>query len=429
MRYSFKLPFPQIAGPLAAVLLVTACAQQPAAPAKPAPAAPAPAAPAASPAAAAAAKPAESPAAAAPAKPAASPAAAPAAAPTASPATAPAAKPAASPAAAPQAKPATPVDTKAIADFYQGKTVRIIVGFAAGGGYDTYGRLVARFLGKHIPGNPTVIVENMPGAGSLLAANTVYKTSAKDGTIIAHFIGGMITQKVIVENPAVEFDPEKYNWLGGPTPDTAACAVRKESGFTSLNEARTKELVLGGTAPGSTTDDIPNTLKAIGLNIKMVDGYDGTSRIRLAADSGEVMGGCWGWESISVTWKDALASGDVKVLAQGGPRPHPELQGVPMMQDVAQTEEQKQLVQAGIVAPGQISRGFAVAPEVPADRVQALRTALMATLNDPELKAEADKAGIAINPVPAEEFYARIKDLQDLPPALKQKLKAAVGGG
>jgi tripartite-type tricarboxylate transporter receptor subunit TctC len=423
MRYPFRLPVPQIAGLTAAIMLVTACAQQSAAPtaapAKPteaAKAAPAAPAPAASPAAAPAAKPAESPAAAAPAKPAASPAAAPAAA------------PAASPAAAPQAKPATPVDTKAVADFYQGKTVRIVVGFAAGGGYDTYARLVGRFLGKHIPGNPTVIVENMPGAGSLLAANTVYKSSAKDGTVIAHFIGGMITQKLIVENPAVEFEPDKYNWLGGPTPDTAACAVRKESGFTSLADARTKELVLGGTAPGSTTDDIPNTLRAVGFNIKLVDGYDGTSRIRLAADSGEVMGGCWGWESISVTWKDGLASGDVNMIAQGGPRPHPDLQGVPMMQDLAQTEEQKRLVQAGIVSPGQISRGFAVAPEVPADRVQALRTALMATLNDPELKAEADKAGLAINPVPAEEFYARIKDLQDLPADLKQKLKAAVEG-
>ena len=132
-------------------------------------------------------------------------------------------------------------------------------------------------MGNHIPGNPTIVVENQVGAGSLLAANTVYKTAPKDGTTIVHFIGGLITQKLVVENAAVEFDPVQFNWLGGPTGDTGACAVRKEAGFNTLEEARTKQLVLGGTAPGSTTDDIGNTLKAVGLNIKLIDGYDGTA--------------------------------------------------------------------------------------------------------------------------------------------------------
>jgi tripartite-type tricarboxylate transporter receptor subunit TctC len=336
--------------------------------------------------------------------------------------------PAAAPAASPVAAPATKVDTKAISDFYSGKTVRIVVGFAAGGGYDTYARLIARFIGKHIPGNPTVVVENQVGAGSLLAANSVYKTAPKDGTVMVHFIGGMITQKLVVENPSVEFDPLQYQWLGAPTPDTAACAVRKEAGFTKLDEARTKQLVLGGTAPGSTTDDIPNTLRAIGMNIKMVDGYDGTSKIRLAADSGEVNGGCWGWESILPTWKDGLEKKEVLVLAQGGPKPLPDLPDVPMMQSLARTDEERKLVEAGIVAPGQISRGFALPPGVPAERVQAMREAFAAALADPELLAEAKKASIAIALVPPEEFTTRIKALQELPPDLKQKLKVALAG-
>lgn len=396
-------------------LLLTAC--QPAA-------APSPTAAPAKPTEAAA-KPAEvkpTEAAAKPAAPAA--AASPAAAPTTAPA--PAAVPAASPVGA--AAPAPKVDPKAIADFYSGKTIRIVVGFAAGGGYDTYARLIARYLGKYIPGNPTIVVENQVGAGSLLAANTVYKTAPKDGTVMVHFIGGMITQKLVVENPAVEFDPLQYNWLGAPTPDTGACAVRKESGFTRLDEARTKQIVLGGTAPGSTTDDIPNTLKAVGFNIKMVDGYDGTAKIRLAADSGEVMGGCWGWESIQPTWKDALDKKEVLILAQGGAKPHPDLPDVPMIQSLARNDEERKLIEAGIVAPGQISRGFALPPGVPAERVQAMREAFSATLADPDLLAEAKKASIAISLVPPDEFTARIKALQELPPDLKQKLKAALSG-
>jgi tripartite-type tricarboxylate transporter receptor subunit TctC len=272
------------------------------------------------------------------------------------------------------------------------------------------------------------VVENQVGAGSLLAANSVYKTAPKDGTVMVHFIGGMITQKLVVDNPSVEFDPIQYNWLGAPTPDTAACAVRKESGITSLNDARAKEMVLGGTAPGSTTDDIPNTLKAVGFNIKLVDGYDGTAKIRLAADSGEVMGGCWGWESILPTWKDSLDKKEVLVIAQGGPKPHPDLPDVPMMQSFARNDDERKLIEAGIVAPGQFSRGFALPPGVPPDRVQAMRDAFAATLKNPDLLAEAQKASIAISYVPPDEFYTRIKALQDLPPDLKQKLKAALAG-
>jgi hypothetical protein len=160
----------------------------------------------------------------------------------------------------------------------------------------------------------------------------------------------------------------------------------------------------------------------------MVDGYDGTSKIRLAADQGEVMGGCWGWESISVTWKDALATKDAIVIAQGGAQPVPELKDVPMMQSLATNDEQKRLIQAGIVAPGTISRGFALPPGVPADRIAAMRAGFMAAWADPELKAEAEKATLAVSPVGPDEFVARIKDLQDLPADLKAKLKAAVGG-
>ena len=366
------------------------------------------------------------------AKPAAEPtksAAAPAAKPTDAPAAKPAEKPADKPADKPAAAPATKGDTAAIEEFYKGKTIRIVVGFAAGGGYDTYARLIARHMPKYIPGNPNIVVENQGGAGSLLAANTVYKSGAKDGTAIVHFQGGQITQKYVAENPAVEFDPEQYQYLGGPTPDTAACALRKDSGFTSLEQALDKEMILGALAPGSTTNDIPNTLKAaLGIKVKLVEGYDGTAKIRLAADQGEVMGGCWGWESIQPTWKDGLEKKEVLILAQGGAQPHQDLKDVPLMQSMARNDEERKLIEAGITAPGQISRGFALPPGVPAERVQAMREAFLAALKDPELLSEAQKASIAISPVAPEEFTTRIKALQDLPPDLKQKLKAALSG-
>lgn len=340
-----------------------------------------------------------------------------------------AAKPTATPEAKPAEKPAA-FDARAVEEFYRGKNVKIIVGFSAGGGYDTYARLIARHMPRFIPGNPNMIVENMPGAGSLLAANNVYSNQPKDGTVIAHFIGGMITQKIVVQNPAVQFDPARYNWVGGPTPDTGACAVRKESGFTSLDQAFDKELILGGLAPGSTTVDIPKTLSlALGLKIKLVEGYPGTADVRAAADKGEVHGGCWGWESISVIWKEALAAGDVRVLGQGGAKKHAGLSGVPHFLDFAKTDDARKLIEAGIVAPGQISRAFALPPDVPRERVEAIRSAFLASLKSPELLADAQKAGLDIDPVPADEYYARVRQLQDLSPDLKQKLKAAIGAG
>ena len=164
------------------------------------------------------------------------------------------------------------------------------------------------------------------------------------------------------------------------------------------------------------------------MKIKLVDGYDGTAKVRLAADQGEVMGGCWGWESIQPTWKDGLDSGDVKVIAQGGPEPHPDLKDVPMMQSLARNDEERQLIEAGITTPGQISRLFAMPPGVPAERIEAMRVAFAAALQDPALLDEAKKATIAISLVPHDEFPKRIKTLQDLTPALKEKLKTALAG-
>jgi tripartite-type tricarboxylate transporter receptor subunit TctC len=393
-----------------------------------APAKPAEAKPAASPTAVA--KPAE-------AKPAASPVAKPA---EAKPAASPAAKPAeAKPAASPASKPApstgsgqalskaegATVDDKAVADFYRGKTVKIIVGFSPGGGFDTYARGLSRHIGKHIPGTPTVIVENMPGAGSMLAANSVFNAQPKDGTVVVHYIGGIILQQYL-GNQGAQFDSSKFQFLGAPTPDSGTCVVRKDAGVTDLAQLRgaQKPLILGGTAPGSNTDDIPNVLKtSLGLNVNLVPGYGGTSDIRLATERGEVQGGCWGWESISVTWKDGLAAGDIIPVGQAGDQPHPDLRNVKMFRDLAQNDEQRQIVKFGIDAPAVFNRPFALAPGVPADRVAALRQAFAATMEDREFRDDAAKANLAIAPISGQRIEQLVQELFAMPADIKTKLQ------
>jgi len=310
-------------------------------------------------------------------------------------------------------------------DFYKGKTIRMIVGFAAGGGFDTYSRAITRHMGKHIPGNPTFVVENMTGAGSLIAANYVYKVAKPDGLTMGNFIGGLIMQQVL-GGSGIEFDAPKFGWVGVPVKDSVVCALRKESGITSAEQwfASKIPVKLGGTAPGSTTDDVPKVLSAtLGLPIQVVAGYKGTSQIRLAADSGEIAGGCWAWESIKVTWRKGLEAGDVKVVLQAIPESHPELRKVPLAIKYAKTDEARKLIQVGVHDPGAITRPYMVAPATPIERLQLLRKAFLDTLKDEEFLAEATKAKLDIAPVTGEQVERIISGLFKLEPALLAKLK------
>jgi tripartite-type tricarboxylate transporter receptor subunit TctC len=313
-------------------------------------------------------------------------------------------------------------------EFYKGKTIRIIVSAAAGGGFDTYSRTIARHMGKHIPGSPNLIVENMTGAGGIIAANYVYKVAKPDGLTIGNFAGGLVSQQ-LMGNPGIEFDARKFEWLGVPVKDHIACAFTKASGITSLDAwmAAKTPVKLGATGPGTNTYDTPKVLTAaLGLPIQVVAGYRGTAEIRLAADGGELAGACWAWESIKVTWRQALEAREAHIVLQAVPKAHPELPGVPVAIDLAKTDEARQLIEMGIHDPSAMTRVYTLPPGTPKDRVQLLRQAFMATLQDPEFQAEAEKAKLDLDPVSGEEVARTVARLFETSPALVAKLKESL---
>jgi len=309
--------------------------------------------------------------------------------------------------------------------FFEGKTIRIIVGFSAGGGFDTYSRAIARHLGRHIFGHPAVIVENMTGAASLLAANQVYKGSRPDGLTIINFHGNQVLGQLLGRD-GIEFDVRKFVYVGVPSRDTAVCALTRASGVSTVEQwmAAKTPLKLGGVAPGDTPHDAARVLNAsLGLPIQLIRGYKGTAEIRLAAESGEIAGGCWQWESIRSTWRKGLDAGEVAIVLQVGAKPLPDLPSVPLALSLARTDEARQLLNAGVVVPTGISRLYALPPGTPLDRAQALRTAFMETLRDAEFVADAGRAKLEIDPIGAEEVERLVADLFKLDPALVAKLK------
>jgi tripartite-type tricarboxylate transporter receptor subunit TctC len=311
-------------------------------------------------------------------------------------------------------------------EFYRGKVVRIIVGFSPGGGFDTYARSVSRYMGKYIPGNPTVVVENMTGAGSLIAANHVYKVAKPDGLTIGAFNGNQILNQ-LVGAQGIEFDARKMGWIGAPGYNHDLCMMNQKIGITSAEQwlAAKTPLKLGGSAPGAPTDDVPKILKeAIGLPMRLVSGYKGTADIRVAVESGEVDGLCgFSWASIRATWRKAMESGEVSVILQNTPKPAPELQKVPLAISFAKTEEARQLIEAGIHRPSSLTYTYSLPPGTPKDRVQILRRALMETVKDPDFLAEAKKANLEIAPASGEDIEESIRLLFSTDPKIVAKLK------
>ncbi|MBI3059472.1 MAG: hypothetical protein HYY81_09245 [Deltaproteobacteria bacterium] len=308
--------------------------------------------------------------------------------------------------------------------FYKGKVIRLVVGFAAGGGFDTNARIIARHMGKHIPGNPSIIVDNMTGAGSQIAANYVYKAAKPDGLTIGTFAGGLIMNQLFGK-PGIEFDARKFVYLGVPAQNPPVCVLSKASGINSIDKwmAAKEPVKVGGLSPGNVTDDAPKILKAtINLPIQVVTGYKGTSAIRLAVEGGEIAGACWDWNSIGATWRKALDAGEIVVVIQMTPEPLPGLAKVPLAISFAKTEEARKLIQVGIHEQYQILRLYVLPPETPKERAEILRKAFQETMKDPEFKAEMDKSRLDVDPVSGGEVERIINGFFKLAPILVAKL-------
>jgi tripartite-type tricarboxylate transporter receptor subunit TctC len=413
-------------------LAIAACA--PAAPASPTAAPPTPAlsqaeGPAAQPTTAAAvAKPAEAPAAkpaptTAPAKTEAKPA-------EAKPAPSPAAKAEAKPAASPAAKPT--FDEKAVADFYRGKTVRLVLPSSAGSAIDVVGRMVARHMAGFIPGTPTIIVENKAGAGGVLALNLAYNSDAKDGTAFISPIEGNVFLQAIGA-PGIEFDATKFNWLGSTLKTTGSCVIRTDAPAKSIQDAMAGQpLVMGTTAPGTTTHDIATLLKpALGANFSLVPGYLSGAELQLALERKEIDGYCLSVPGILQQARNLLEGPNpqAKFLIVMGAEPFdgPMTKGVPAAETLAKTDEAKQMLRA-LNSVLEINKPFVLPPGAPNDRVQALRSALTQTYAKPQFIQEMQAAKQDLKPSTGEEVTRVVQALLGTPAPTLAKLKSILFG-
>ena len=310
-------------------------------------------------------------------------------------------------------------------EFYKGKTIVFIVGTAPGGGFDTYSRIAARHIGKHIPGNPNTMVQNMPGAGNLIAANYVYNKAEPDGLTIGHFSGSMIFKHVLGDQ-GVMFDGKKFGWLGTPAPERHACVVTEKSEIKTMEEwsASKRPVKLGSLGPGNATSALPQLLRAVvGLPISVIEGFKGTSDIRLAAEAGEIDGACWGWDSIKVTWAKAVESGFVRPLIQTTLEPHPDLPNVPVAIQQAKTKEGQDLLRFAFQAYGPSAIAYSVPPGLPKDRLLLLQKAFMATMKDPDFLAETKKANLVVSPIDGPTIAKIVADLYAVEPKLVSRFR------
>lgn len=326
----------------------------------------------------------------------------------------------------------TPTESSAD-DFYKGKTVRFIVGFAPGGGYDTYTRAVARHIGKHIPGNPSTVVENMEGAGSMIAANTLYRKTDPDGLTIGIFNSALVLRQALGDR-AVRFDAGKFGWIGTPSVGLPSCAVMGFTGLKTLDDVINSKtpLKMGSTRPGATTDDLPRILNlTLGTKFEVISGYTGTSRIRIALQKKEVDGVCFGWESMRTTGRAMLdAQGDDRLIPfiTHGDSEEPEVKDLPRLREVikAKTGEGGLAILNAWLPQYDFQRPFSVPPKTPKDRLVILRKAFKATLEDSEFQSEAKKAKLLITYVAGEQIESYVATILATPPKAKQKLSFLV---
>ncbi|MEX0752129.1 MAG: tripartite tricarboxylate transporter substrate-binding protein [Xanthobacteraceae bacterium] len=324
-----------------------------------------------------------------------------------------------------------------VSDFYKGKQISMIVGYSPGGGYDTYGRLMAKYIGKNIPGNPTVVVQNMPGAGSLKAANYIYNVAPKDGTSIGIFARNMPLLGILKSDQNVQFDPRKFIWLGSSSSfgnDAYLLLVRKDAKVKSVDEARKPggpPIVLGSTAAGTSSDVMPVVLRdMLGFNIKLITGYTDSAQLFLAMERGEIEGRTVGLSAVRANKPDWIKPDGIMqvLLVFGRATRFPDFPNAPTARELARSDKDRALIEL-LELPYTLSRPFVAPPDVPPERAKALQDAFMATHKDPEYLKEAEKMGIDVSPIGGDEILKLIDNISKLPPEQLKSVEKIVGGG
>ena len=307
------------------------------------------------------------------------------------------------------------------AEFYKGKNVELYVGYSVGGAYDLYARVIARHLGKHIPGNPTIVPKNMEGAGSLRLANWIYNVGSKEGTALAT-IGRGTAFDPLLGSKGAQFQADKFTWIGSANDEVSVCVAWKTSGIAKLEDVMAKELIVGGTGQAADTDQFPRILNGVlGTKFKVVTGYPGGNDVTIAMERGEVKGRCgWSWSSVLATHKRWIDDKSIAILAQLALGKHPGLPDVPLIMDFAKTEEQQKIFKL-IFARQVMGRPFLAPPGVPKDRAEALRKAFMDTMKDPDFLSDAEKSQLEITPVAGADVETLVKEIQQTPKALADK--------
>jgi tripartite-type tricarboxylate transporter receptor subunit TctC len=329
---------------------------------------------------------------------------------------------------APGGTAAQPSRGQTAEDFYRGKTVTVIVGLAPGGGFDTVARLVARHIGNHIPGNPSVVVENMDGAGSLIAANHVYNVARPDGLTI-----GAINELQVINQltgtEGVQFDARKFGWVGNVQKNAVVCTIRSDTPYKTAQDLLRQDLPplnIGATGPGADTYDFPKALiGTLGANMRVVTGYTGTAPIRLAVESREVDGLCWAFESVLSTAQAWMDTGFATLIIYQAAAPDARVEqrfpNAPLAETLTTNDQAKRLLRTA-TAPGAISKPWMVPPGVPPERLEALRQAFEATMKDPAFRADAEQAKVEIDFNNGAQTEKIVNEILDLPPDLTARL-------
>ena len=318
---------------------------------------------------------------------------------------------------------ATPGRAQSVEQFYANRVISLYIGFSVGGGYDIYGRLVARHIGKHIPGNPTVVPTNMEGAGSLKLMNWLYDGAPRDGSAIGTVNRGAPFEPLVGIQEFARFDATTFTWIGSVNDEVSVCVAWKSTGITEFSELYERELIVGGTGQGA--EDVFSKLISgvLGVRLRLITGYAGGNEVNYAMERGEVDGRCgWSWSSIKSTRQQWLDDGSIKILLQVALRKHPDLPDIPLIMDLADNEEKRQILRL-VLGRGVLGRPFLAPPGVPADRAAALQHAFDAMVRDPEFLADAERLRLEIMPISGSELQRLMTEIYATPPDIVAKAR------